>query len=131
MIEAREVDALVAKATWARENVHAPYSRYAVGASVVAAGNSTFYGGNVEKRLLGLSPCAERSAMAAAVGSGAREVRALALVTDTSEPSMRCGACLRFLAEFATPSALVIWAMVSGRARRTRLGDLFKEPFEL
>jgi cytidine deaminase len=131
MLEAREQEALLILAAWARRNAYAPYSRYTVGAAVVAADNRTFYGGNVEKPSLRLGPSAERTAMAAAVGSGARRVRALALVTDTSEPGMPCGACLQLLAEFARPSALVISATVSGRARRTRVGDLFKELFEL
>ncbi len=127
----REQDALIALAAWARRYAYAPYSKFAVGAAVVAEDDRTFYGSNVENASLGLTLCAERAAMAAAAGAGVRLLRGLVIVTDTAEPAMPCGACLQWLAEFGSPSTLVVAATVGGKTRRAELKDLLKEPFSL
>jgi cytidine deaminase len=118
---------LVAAATAARGRAYAPYSRFAVGAAVLA-GRQIFTGANVENASYGLSNCAERSAVFAAVGAGARTIEAVAVVTDTALPTPPCGACRQVLNEFG-PQMTVISATVSGAVTRTKLSDLLPASF--
>ncbi|NLH98547.1 MAG: cytidine deaminase [Chthonomonadales bacterium] len=127
----REEHALIALAAAARRNAHAPYSGFPVGAAVVADDDRAFFGCNVENASLGLTLCAERAAIAAAVASGARRIGAVVVVTGSDKPPWPCGACLQWLAEFGDARTLVIAASVSGMVRRAELRDLIKEPFEL
>ncbi len=96
-------DELVSAARAAREKAYAPYSRYQVGAAVQTVEGRVFTGCNIENASYGLSICAERTAIFAAVAAGAREITAVALVTaDGGTP---CGACRQVLAEFLPPPA--------------------------
>jgi homotetrameric cytidine deaminase len=92
--------ALLATARAALPNAHAPYSRYHVAASVLTADGRLFTGVNVENASYGLTLCAERNAVAAAVAAGARSLRALCVTCSGSEPPSPCGACRQVLAEF-------------------------------
>jgi len=130
MLTSAQEAALIALAASARGRAYAPYSRYSVGAAVVADDERTFHGCNVENASLGLTLCAERAAVASAVAAGARRIVTVVVVTDDSRPRMPCGACLQFVAEFCEPAAAVIAATVSGDVRRSSLRDLMKEPFQ-
>ena len=89
----KESDAeLLAAARAVRENAHAPYSRFTVGAAVRDEQGRVHVGCNVENASYGLTICAERNAVAAAVAAGARAVRAVAVVTPTRPPGSPCGA---------------------------------------
>ena len=94
-------DALVEAAHAAAEKAHAPYSEFKVGAAVRAADGSIFSGANVENASYPLSLCAERSAVSWMVSAGQREIEAVAIWTDTPEPTPPCGGCRQVLAEFA------------------------------
>ncbi len=115
-------------ATAARENAYAPYSGFRVGAALLAAGGEVVAGANVENASYGLTVCAERSAVAAAVTAGIRNFRALLVVTDTPQPQAPCGACLQVLSEFA-PDIEIIMATVSGATEKAKLRDLIRTPF--
>jgi len=95
-----EWDRLVDMAWNAREHAYAPYSKFAVGAAVLAADGRMFAGCNVENLSYGLTNCAERVAIGAAVAAGARELVAVAVVADTGVPVSPCGACRQVMAEF-------------------------------
>ncbi len=115
-------------ATAARQNAHAPYSGFKVGAALLSARGEVFSGANVENASFGLTICAERSALCAAVSAGARDFDALLLVVDAAAPMAPCGACLQAIAEFA-PDIEVLMATTSGILRRLRLGSLLRDPF--
>jgi cytidine deaminase len=105
-----EPDALVQQtmeaAKKARLLAHAPYSQYLVGAALRIADNARIITGcNVENRSFGLTICAERSAVCAAVAAGATDFDHLALALDGAQPP--CGACLQVLTEFC--ESLPIW----------------------
>jgi cytidine deaminase len=121
--------ALVAAATTALQHAYAPYSQFRVGAAVLAGGR-IFTGCNVENASYGLTICAERAAVFAAVGAGERSIDAIAIVTDTPTPTAPCGACRQVLREFAAdPSALTVVCATLGGARSTHaLSDLL--PFD-
>jgi cytidine deaminase len=118
---------LIAAAAEARRRAYAPYSRFAVGAAVLAGGR-IYSGANVENASYGLSICAERSAVFAAVGAGERRIEAVAVVTDTPAPTPPCGACRQVLNEFG-PRMTVLSATLAGAVTRTNLSDLLPASF--
>lgn len=83
-----------------RDHAHAPYSKFPVGAALLAADGRVFSGCNVENLSFGLTLCAERVAIGSAIAAGTRDFVALAVVADTSEPISPCGACRQVMAEF-------------------------------
>ena len=122
MINEDIIDAMVRMARDAMAKAHAPYSRRAVGACVLAS-DGTLYGGcNVENASYGLSCCAERVAVFRAVADSKREFDAIAVVSDTKEPCVPCGACCQVLAEFKIRD--VIMANLKGDIEIADLMDL-------
>jgi len=100
---------LVEAASEARQHAYAPYSGFRVGAAL-QLDDAVVTGVNVENCSYGLTVCAERNAIAAAVRSGAEpgSVLAVAIVADAEGPTPPCGACRQVLAEFVAPNARVI-----------------------
>lgn len=93
-------DALKAAASARLVHAHAPYSRYHVAAALRASDGRIYTGVNVENASYGLTICAERNAIAAAVADGARVFDALVVVCSGAAPAPPCGACRQVLAEF-------------------------------
>jgi cytidine deaminase len=120
---------LVEAARKARERSYSPYSRFAVGAALLGADGAIYPGTNIENRSYGLTLCAERSAIGAALSAGVREFRALAVVTDCHPPAAPCGLCRETLAEFAGPDLPIRLVNLDGGLREFRLGELFPEIF--
>jgi cytidine deaminase len=119
---------LAAAARRARPRAHAPYSQFQVGAAVLAGG-AVHAGCNVENASYGLTTCAERNAVAAAVLAGARRIDAVVVVSGTSPPTPPCGACLQVLAEFGTASLPVILIGGRGVRQQVTLGELLPRAF--
>lgn len=94
---------------------YAPYSRFPVGAAVLAGSGRIYGGANVENASYGLCLCAERTAIFAAVAAGERSIAAVAVYTPTKQPTAPCGACRQVIHEFG-PKALVI-SVCKGKAR--------------
>ena len=121
------IDRLVAAATEVRDKAHAPYSRFTVGAAVLDGDGRVHAGCNVENASYGLSVCAERHAIAAAISSGGSGIQALAVVTDTNPPSSPCGACRQVLVEFG--DFPVILANPKGERSLTSVAELLPDAF--
>ncbi len=126
-------DQLFAAAMAARGHAHAPYSQFPVGAAVLTADGRVFAGCNVENRSFGLTLCAERGAVAAAVAAGAvsvtRPARAVLVVTATSPPAGPCGICREALQELGGGDLPVVCANLEGERQLLALRDLLPQPF--
>ena len=92
---------LVRAAAGARERAVAPYSKFKVGAALLAKSGAIITGANVESASYGLSCCAERVALFNALTSGQRNFVAVAVVARVPGGPMPCGACRQLLAEYA------------------------------
>lgn len=91
---------LVARAREVLRQAYAPYSEFRVGAALEADDGRVFLGCNVESASYGLTICAERMAIGAAVAGGARRFRRIAVAMEVDPPGAPCGACRQLLAEF-------------------------------
>ena len=123
------IAALVALARDARENAHAPYSRFKVGAALLAASGEIVTGCNIENASYGLTLCAERVAVFKAVSEGFREFEAIAVVADSPRPTAPCGPCRQILWEFCGD----IWVHMARPGRKTtshRMSELLPLPFD-
>ncbi len=92
---------LFARAREARTRAHAPYSKFSVGAALECTDGSIVCGANVENASYGLSMCAERSAIFAAVAAGRTTFSAIAIAGPDGVTVPPCGACRQVLVEFA------------------------------
>jgi cytidine deaminase len=121
---------LVELAERVRGNAYARYSNFQVGAALRTPSGGVYSGCNVENASYGATLCAERSAIAAMVAAGEREIDAVAVFTDADPPSMPCGICRQVLLEFGGEKMLIVAA--SPRALRlTTLSELLPQPFSL
>jgi cytidine deaminase len=118
---------LIEQAKAARQQAYAPYSRFAVGAALQTKSGRVFCGCNVENLSFGLTICAERNAVFAAVAAGEREFEAIAVVADTRVPVTPCGACRQVLAEFA-PELPICSANLDGQTFESTIGELLPRP---
>jgi cytidine deaminase len=126
-ITAEERAELVRRAQQARARAYAPYSRYPVGAAVLAASGQFYEGANVENAAYPSGICAEQAAVFNAVGQGERQIRAVAVATENG--GTPCGGCRQVLSEFGM-QAEVIMVDASGRVvAQTRVVDLLPNAF--
>ena len=105
---------LVAAARAARDRAYAPYSGYRVGAALRTAGGEVVRAANVENASYGLTICAERAAVVAAIAAGQRRFEAIAVAANGHEPASLCGACRQVLREF--PRDLELRVLCAGES---------------
>jgi cytidine deaminase len=133
VIDAQQMQTLLLRATQVRQQAHCPYSSFAVGAALLTTAGEIFTGCNVENASFGLSVCAERNAIAAAVAGGMLPgaLSALALVADTPAPVAPCGACLQVMAEFAAEGCQLVCATLDGRVLQQQFTALLPRAFSM
>lgn len=118
---------LIKAAASVRKSAYAPYSKFTVGAALLGTNGDLFVGCNVENMSLGLTICAERAAVSAAICAGCRDFAAIAIVSDSKEPAVPCGACRQVLAEFS-PSMKVLISTLAGEVEELTLTTLLPKP---
>ena len=94
---------------------------------MLAEDGAIYVGCNVENASYGMTVCAERGALSAAVAAGGRRFTAIAVSSTGSDPVAPCGACRQALGEFAV--GLVVVSEANGQISEWRLDELLPEPF--
>jgi cytidine deaminase len=121
-------DPLILAAIAVRENAHAPFSKFRVGAAVQDDSGRIHAGCNVENATYGLTVCAERVAVFKAISEGARRFTRVAVVADTETLTPPCGACRQILWEFCGDVEIVM-ANLAGKSESVQLEALFPRAF--
>ena len=124
-----EYSTLIAAAKQARENAHAPFSNFRVGAALRAKSGRIYTGSNIESASYGLTCCAERVAIFKAVSEGERGFEAMAVVADTEKLTPPCGACRQILWELCGDLPVVL-ANLAGKEEHESAGNLLPRPFD-
>lgn len=120
---------LIDKAKEAREMAYVPYSKFKVGAALLAEDDHVIKGCNIENASYGLSNCAERTALFKAYSEGIKKFKALAVVADTERPVPPCGACRQVMAEFCPPDMPVYLTNLKGDILETTVQELLPGAF--
>jgi len=123
---------LLADARKAAKHSYSPYSRFRVGAALLLSNGQIVTGTNVENISYGLTICAERSALVAAVSRLGPKIRiqAIAVANLNLAVCSPCGACRQMLAEFASPQAEVIFQSADG-VRTMTFSELLPMAFDM
>lgn len=115
----------------ARNNAHAPYSKFQVGAALKIKGHDDIFPGcNVENASYGATICAERNAILGAVAKeGKIEVEFVVVVCDTKPVTVPCALCLQVLSEFANAEVPIHLADTESIKKTVKFGELLPMPF--
>ena len=105
---------LIDMAAEALSNSYSPYSRFKVGAALECQDGTVFTGCNIENAAFGATMCAEASALSAAVCTGKRNFKRIAIVSEGNSYCFPCGTCRQMLVEFA-PELEVLSVRADGR----------------
>ena len=100
-----EMIKLAAKAS---ENAYVPYSKFPVGACVLAESGNVYTGCNFENSSYGMTICGERNAIGTAIAAGERKIRAVAIYSPKMKYCVPCGACRQVMSEFVSSEGLDI-----------------------
>ena len=112
-----------------RENAHAPYSNFKVGAAIRSNTGQVHVGCNVENVAYPEGTCAEAGAIAAMIAAGDTGISEIAVVADSPVPVTPCGGCRQKLFEFAAADATITMASISGQVRTMKVSELLPGAF--
>ncbi|SFR44164.1 cytidine deaminase [Yoonia tamlensis] len=121
---------LIEAARAVRENAHAPYSNFKVGAAIRATSGAVYAGCNVENVAYPEGTCAEAGAIAAMIAAGDKRIAEIAVIADSPQPVSCCGGCRQKIAEFADGDVVVTMATVEGLQAQTTVADLLPGSFD-
>ncbi len=121
-------DALIKAAVEVQRNAYAPYSRFHVGAAILADSGKIYTGCNFENAAFGAGSCAERVALGAAIAAGERRFLAIAVAGERSDITP-CGICRQALAEFGDMAVICVGK--DGDAREYTVAELLPYGFDL
>lgn len=120
---------LIESAISARENAHAPFSNFKVGAALLCETGEIITGCNIENASYGLTMCAERVAIFKAISEGVTKFRKIAVVADTETLTPPCGACRQIIWEFCGDIEVVL-ANLKGVTETFQMRELFPNAFD-
>ncbi len=126
-------DQLLAAANNVMNHAYAPYSKFHVGAALLTSGGEVFAGCNVENASYGLTICAERNAIFAAVAAlpaGKKlAIQAIAVANSQNVPCGPCGACRQVIAEFAGKDGVAVFYRGSDGLKQSSIAELLPDTF--
>lgn len=114
----------------AKNSSYSPYSKFRIGAALIAKNNKIYTGANIENSSYSLTICAERVAFVKALTEGEKEFTKIYICSDQQEFVTPCGACRQFMMEFA-PELEVILVLDDGATQSHKLKDLIPNCFNL
>lgn len=121
---------LMKEAGIARERAYVPYSKFAVGAALLAEDGTVYHGCNIENAAYSMCNCAERTAIFKAVSNGVRTFQALAVTADTEGPVSPCGACRQVMSELLQPETKIFLTNTHGtKEAETTITELLPGAF--
>lgn len=120
---------LIESAIRARENAHAPFSNFKVGASLLTESGEIITGCNIENATYGLTLCAERVAIFKAISEGKKKFVKTAIVANTENLTPPCGACRQIIWEFCGDIEVVL-ANLQGATETFQMRELFPNAFD-
>lgn len=120
---------LMQEAFKAREFAYVPYSKFQVGAALLAKDGQVFHGCNIENASYGMTNCAERTALFKAYSEGVTKFDSLVVVADTDRPCPPCGACRQVISELCDEEMEVILTNLKGDIQRIKVKDLLPGAF--
>ena len=122
---------LMDKAKEAVQNSYSPFSRFAVGAAIVAKSGKIYQGCNVENSSFGLTICAERCAIFKAVSEGEREILAIAIYSPNTDSCYPCGACRQVMYEFQGDEEISVITEAVGELEVKKLSYFLPNGFRI
>lgn len=120
---------LFAAAEAVRERAYAPYSKFSVGAAILADDGHVYVGCNIENAAYPVGNCAEASAIAAMIAGGGRRIRRIYVTGPGDVPVTPCGGCRQRIREFADPDVVVISHGVDGAPLEQTVAQLLPYSF--
>ena len=124
---------LIRLAEEAMTRAYAPYSRYCVGAALLAADGSVFLGCNIENAAFSPTICAERTAFVKAVSEGVRDFSAIAIVGGKGGRIAGlfppCGVCRQVMREFCGDGFLIYLGGPDGKYETRTMSDILPDSF--
>ncbi|MFQ6551560.1 cytidine deaminase [Aestuariibius insulae] len=124
-----DTQTLIDAATAVRQNAHAPYSGFPVGAALRSESGQIFTGCNVENIAYPEGTCAEAGAIAAMIAAGETRIVEIAVIAGGAEPVTPCGGCRQKLKEFSDPDVEVTMMTTQGARLTMTVGDLLPGAF--
>ena len=122
---------LMDKAKEASKMAYSPFSRFAVGAALIAKSGKIYSGCNVENSSFGMTNCAERTAIFKAVSEGEREILAIAIYSPNSDNCYPCGACRQVMYEFQGDDEIIVITEDCGRLDARKLSEFLPFGFRI
>jgi cytidine deaminase len=111
------------------KNAYNPYSKFFVGACILADDGNLYTGCNVENAAYGLTVCAEVSAICNMITNGAKRIISLAVIADSDNIVVPCGACRQAIREFADPQTEIHMFNNHNESNTMTLGELLPNAF--
>lgn len=115
----------------ARVHAYTPYSKFKVGAAIELKDGTIIHGANIENASLGLTNCAERSALYATYSQGYKkeDIKSITIVADTHDPVSPCGACRQVMNELLPNDAKITLANTKGDIKEVTKEELLPYSF--
>lgn len=124
-------ETLIKAAEKAKENAYVPYSKFKVGAAVMASSGNVYTGCNIENASFSLTCCAERTAIFKAISEGEHHFKAMAVTANSDGAVSPCGACRQVMSEFFTPDVTIYLTNEKNDLKEVTVNDLLPYSFSL